>query len=174
MLGTFANPSGSNGIEPIPAQLRSKAAAKETNLTRKKQDQILHNLLERDWPELPYAMMRLTAARRPWDANRVYWRDRTVQLGDIDLDLAKTSEEGAAPTYTAVYANDELRREFTLHPSLEDEQLRWSAPGIAEVQLTTDQLAEKLLSKLVTFYASGLTSGLLPPATSSASPDPAS
>ena len=67
MLGSFANPPGSNGIEPIPGQLRSKAAAKETNLNRKKQDQILHNLLDREWSELPYAMMRITAARRPWD-----------------------------------------------------------------------------------------------------------
>jgi hypothetical protein len=125
-------------------------------------------VLERDWSELPYAMMRITAARRPWDGRRVYWRDRTVQLGDIDLNLVDTRTRDDLPSYTATYALDDLRREFTLHPSLEDNQLRWSAPGISEVNLTTDQLAEKLLSKLVTFYATGLSS---PTATSPASPD---
>ncbi len=161
MLGSFANSPGSNGIEPLHGRLRTKATAKET----KRQDQTLNKLLEREWSELPYAMMRLTAARRPWDGKAVYWRDRIVQLGDIDLDLAKRPAKNDASIYAAVYSIDELRREFILHPSLEDEQLRWSAPGIFDAQLTTEQLAEKLLAKLVTFYAAG---GLSP--TSSASP----
>jgi hypothetical protein len=66
----------------------------------------------------------------------------------------------------ATYRQDELRRDFPLQPALENDQLRWSAPGISDVQLTTEQLAEKLLSRLVTFYSGGLS----PAPTSSASP----
>lgn len=167
MLGSFANSSSSNGIEPLRSRLPSKPAAKETNT----EDQNLSQLLEREWSELPYAMMRITAAGRSWDANRLYWRDRTVQLGEIDLNLVDIRPEDGAPTYSAVYNLDELRREFILQPSLEDDLLRWSALGISDVQLTTGQLAEKLLSKLVTFYTTGLSN---PPATSSASPGPSS
>jgi hypothetical protein len=163
VLGSFVNSPVSNGHGPLGGPLRSKA--KET----KKPDQTLNNLLERDWSELPYAMMRITAARRPWDGNRVYWRDRTVQLGEIDLNLVKNPAQGDTPRYTALYTHDELRRSFALHPSLEDGQLRWSAPGVYDAaQLTTDQLAEKLLARLVTFYTTGL-SKTSP--TSPASPD---
>lgn len=151
MLEPFANSTGNNGVGPFRGQPRSKAALKT-----KKQDLQLDQLLERQWPELPYAMMRITAARRPWDGNRVYWRDRTVQLGEVDLNLARTRTRDGASSYTATYALDELRREFPLQPSLEDDQLRWSAHGISDVNLTTDQLAEKLLAKLVTFYTTGL------------------
>jgi hypothetical protein len=126
-------------------------------------------LLEREWSELPYAMMRITAARRPWDGNRVYWRDRTVQLGEIDLNLTKSRARDDASRYTAAYAREELRRSFILQPLFEGDQLLWSAPGISDATLTTDQLAEKLLSKLVIFYTAGLSDP-----TSSASPNPAS
>lgn len=164
MLGSFVNTPGGNGIGPLPPRPRSRTTAKQA----KQRDLQLTQLLEREWSELPYAMMRITAARRPWDNNRVYWRDRTVQLGEIDLSLLNTGANDHASSYTATYALDELRREFTLHPSLQDDQLRWNAPGISEVNLTTDQLAEKLLSKLVTFYTTGLS---MPPATSPASPN---
>lgn len=165
MLGSYGNSLGNNGNGQLHGRLPLKAAAKDV----KKREQPLNQLVESEWSELPYAMMRITAARRPWDGNRVYWRDRNVQLGDVDLNLVKNPAEDAAPAYTAVYGTDELRREFTLHPSLEDGQLGWTAPGICnEVQLTTDQLAEKLLSKLVTLYTTGLSRSMT---TSSASPD---
>ena len=167
MLGSFTDSPGSNGIEPLRGRLRSRPTAKET----KKQEQNFAQLIEREWSELPYAMMRISAARRPWDGKRVYWRDRIVQLGDVDLHLKKSRAADSASPYTAAYTQAELRCDFTLHPSLEEEQLRWSAPGITEVQLTTEQLAEKLLGKLVTFYASGLAK---PAATFPASPSPSS
>src|SRR6185437_6431222 len=108
--------------EAFNASPRSGAAARET----KRQQQRLRQLLVREWSELPYAMMRLTAERRPWDSNRSYSRE-------------------------------DRRHDFALHPSLEDDQLRWSAPGICDTpNLTTDQLAEKLLAKLVAFYTTGL------------------
>ncbi len=160
MLGSFGNPLGNNGNGHFPGP-PLKAAVRDA----KQQKQHLKQLIACEWSELPYAMMRITAARRPWDGNRVYWRDRIVQLGDVDLNLINRDAENVASGYTAVYAAEESNREFNLHPSLEDDQLRWTAPGISEVQLTTQQLAEKLLSKLVTFY----TTGLQPP-TSSASP----
>lgn len=152
MLGSLGSSLGNGGIRgveslcarPRPVVARNKAKSQDPN-----------HLLEHDWDELPYAMMRLTAARRPWDNNRVYWRDRTVQLGEIDLHLHRTRADNAS-SYTATYAHEELRRNFTLHPSLEDNELRWSGPGISNTTLTTNQLAEKLLSKLVTFYSTGL------------------
>jgi hypothetical protein len=165
VLEPSANSPTNNGVGPFRGRPRSKAAPKA-----KKQDQQLDQLLERQWSELPYAMMRITAARRPWDGNRVYWRDRTVQLGGVELNLARTRAQADASSYKATYALDELRRKFPLHPSLEDDQLRWSAPGISEVNLTTDQLAEKLLAKLVAFYTTGLPKS----ATSPASPGPSS
>lgn len=163
MLGSFGNSSGNNGWEPLYDPARSNAATAKL----KKHEQSFAQLLDREWSELPYAMMRLTAARRPWDANRVYWRDRIVQLGNIDLNLAKTRASDDASRYMATYRQDELRRDFPLQPSLENDQLRWSAPGISDVHLTTEQLAEKLLSRLVTFYSGGLS----PAPTSSASPN---
>lgn len=165
MLGSYGNSLGNNGNGPLRGRLPLRATARDA----KKREQQLIQLLEHEWPELPYAMMRITAARRPWDGNRVYWRDDVVQLGDVDLNLIKTRAGDAAPSYMAAYGADELRREFTLHPSLEDDQLRWTASGISDVQLTTQQLAEKLLSKLVTLYTTGLQSP-----TSSALPNPVS
>lgn len=161
MLGSFSNSPGSNGLEALYGRARSTAAPAEL----KKQS--FAQLLEQEWSELPYAMMRLTAARRPWDTNRVYWRDRNVQLGEVDLNLTKTPAADDTSEYTASYRQDELRRDFALQPSLEDDQLLWTAPGISNVQLTTAQLAERLLGKLVTFY----TGGLSPAPTSSASPN---
>ena len=164
MLGPIGNPLGNNGIRHLNGYPSLKAAGR----VAKKQEQQPNQLLEHNWSELPYAMMRITAARRPWDGNRVYWRDRTVQLGEIDLSLVKNHAQGDTPRYTALYAHDELRRSFALYPSLEDGQLRWSAAGVCDAaQLTTDQLAEKLLARLVTFY----TTGLSKPSTSPASPD---
>ena len=162
MLGSFDNSFRNNGFAVPPGRLPSRAATATPKHER------LTQVLDHEWSELPYAMMRLTAGRRPWDTNRVYWRDRTVQLGEIDLVLVKTRAQDQRPGYKAVYSLDELRREFTLSPSLNAKQLRWHAPGISDVKLSTDQLAEKLLSKLVTFYSVGLLSGTT---TSSASPN---
>jgi hypothetical protein len=172
VLGSFAN-SRDNASEPLRRRAHPRAEARDAD----KREQQLNQFIEDEWSELPYAMMRLTAARRPWDGKRVYWRDQNVQLGDIDLNLLKTRAEDDPPTYTAVYTQAqtqvqtqaELRRDFTLHPSLEADQLRWSAPEICDAQLTTAQLAEKLLARLVTFYTTGLTAS-----TSRGSPDPAS
>ena len=165
MLGSVNNSFGDSAFQNLPSRSPSRAARD----LKRKQEQSFNQLLERDWSELPYAMMRITAARRPWDGNRVYWRDRTVQLGEIDLNLTKSRARDDASRYTAIYAREELRRSFTLQPLFEDDQLRWSAAGISDVTLTTDQLAEKLLSKLVTFYTVGLRDPI-----SSASPNPAS
>jgi hypothetical protein len=163
VLGSFGNSLGNNGNAPLHGHPNFKAATKDT-----KKQQTPGQRIECEWSELPYAMMRITAARRPWDGNRVYWRDRNVQLGEVDLNLVKSKAGGDVPTYKAAYGTDEFRREFALHPSLEDDQLRWTAPGISDVQLTTPQLAEKLLSKLVTFYTTGLPN---PATTSPASPN---
>ena len=135
MLGSFGNSLGNGrvgGVESLYGSPRPEAARKKA----KSQD--LNHLLERDWDEMPYTMMRITAARRPWDNNRVYWRDRTVQLGGIDLNLSGTCDD-KAPCYIATYTHEQLRRDFTLHPSLEDDQLLWSAPGISDTTLTTDR-----------------------------------
>ena len=72
-----------------------KAAVRDA----KQQKQHLKQLIECEWSELPYAMMRITAARRPWDGNRVYWRDRIVQLGDVDLNLINRDAENVTPSY---------------------------------------------------------------------------
>ena len=150
MLGSFGNTFGNSGMDAFGGHPHSQVPSKKAKKPRPDQ------LLEREWAELPYAMMRVTAARRPWDANRVYWRDRNVQLGEIGLHLHKTRAKGDASGHTATYSREDLRRDFFLHPSLGGEQLYWSAPGISDAQLTTDQLAEKLLSRLVTFYTGGL------------------
>lgn len=163
MLGSFNNSVGNNGLGNLPARSPSRAGRD----SKKKQEQAFNQLLEREWSELPYAMMRISAARRPWDNHRVYWRDRNVQLGEIDLNLTRSRTSNGTSPYTATYAHEELRRDFSLQPSLEDDQILWTVPGISDVTLTTDQLAEKLLSKLVTFYTTGLSA----PVTSSASPD---
>lgn len=168
MLGSFGNSLSNNGIESVRGRPPFKAAVRDAKKLRHQFNQ----LLEAEWSELPYAMMRITAARRPWDGNRVYWRDHNVQLGDVDLNLIKTRAEDVATTYAASYGHEEFRREFALHPSLEDDQLSWTAPGICNgEQLTTQQLAERLLSRLVTFYSTGLFTSMT---ISPASPGPAS
>ena len=171
VLGSFGNPRGSNegntGFGHLNGRPSPKAAAEDAKKRELRPDQ----LIDHEWSELPYTMMRVTAARRPWDGNRVYWRDRTVQLGEIDLNLAKLPPHADRLGYTAIYSLDDLRREFTLHPEFEDDQLRWSAPGISAATLTTDELAERLLGKLVTLYTTGLSK---PSPTSPASPGPSS
>jgi len=163
VLGSFNNSLTRAGIETLPSRPYSRAAAKGA----KKQAQAPDQLIDLEWSELPYTMMRLTAARRPWDNKRIYWRDRTVQLGDIELKLIRHAGRNQESGYKAVYSLDDLHRDFTLQPVLEGDGLRWSAPGISDLPLTADQLAETLLSKLVTFYTVGILSG----ATLSASPN---
>jgi hypothetical protein len=114
-------------------------------------------LISREWNDLPYAMMSLTAAGRSWDGNRLYWRDQNVQLGEVDLNLIKTHPEDDSISYKASYGTEEFRRDFPLQPSMKHDQLLWSAPGICDTaKLSSAQLAEKLLSKLVTFYTCGM------------------
>jgi hypothetical protein len=164
VLGSFDNSIFDRSLNTAGLEVlrrpRSRTLAKETQKPTPDQ------LLEHEWSELPYAMMRISAARRHWDGKHVYWRDRTVQLGDIDLKLTRTASRDGATSYTATYSLEDRRRHFTLQPLLEDGGPRWSAPELSDVKLTTTQLGEKLLAKLVTFYATGL----LPVATSSASP----
>lgn len=158
MLGSFDNSTLDNslntpGLDALSRRPRTRSLAKEA----RKQPLTPAQLLDHEWSELPYAMMRIGAARRRWDGKHVYWRDRTVQLGDIDLNLTRHAPHNGEPNYAATYTLDDLRRHFTLHPSLEVDGPRWSAPEFADTMLTTPQLAEKLLGKLVTFYAQGLT-----------------
>lgn len=146
MLGSLQNSRPDPALDYLNAPPASRAAAKQPN----KLDRAL--LIRREWAELPYAMMRLTATRMSWDHRHLYWRDETVHLGEIKLTLAKKR----APGYVAIYSLEDQRRDFALSPSFEDDQLRWSAPGVSDhAQLTTQQLAEKLLSKLISFYTQG-------------------
>lgn len=179
MLG-YLDDSRRNRIGPLNRQTHPGAAAYPDAASypvtaaslATKAGRPLNALAVHEWNELPYVMMRLTPAKRRWDGKPLYWQDRTLQLGDIDLDLTKTWLTERAPAYVVTFKVNEIRRavtpqpspraeqtcrEFTLCPSFEDDHLRWSSPGITDaLKLTTDQLAEKLLSKLVTFYARGL------------------
>jgi len=153
VLGSFDNSPRHPAIDYLNVPPLSRAAAKPI----KKQDLDLLESARRDWAELPYAMMRLTANRMRWDDKHLYWRDRTVQLGELDLTLKKHRSDHQAPVYAAVYRLEESRRDFAVYPSIEDGQLYWSTPGLCETaKLTTPQLAENLLGKLVIFYTQGL------------------
>lgn len=135
-------------------------------------DSCLYRMALRDWTELPYAMMLLTERFPSADGTRPYWRDQSVSLGDFELSMTRNLAEDDVPTYTATYAKDGLHRDFTLVPFYNGQQLWWSASDICKgAKLTTQQLAEKLLAKLVTFHARSLSKAT---ATSSASPDPSS
>ena len=133
MLGSFDNSLGSTRSEADPVRSATAASTQEPLPGKQRgSNSACDQLLVREWSELPYAMMRLTAARRPWDGNRFYWRDRNVQLGDDRSAVWQRvrATDTTRPPYTATYAREDLRRDFALHPSLEDDQLRWSAPGI--------------------------------------------
>ena len=164
-MGFFDNSLGDTQIGPsgLPHPSAKRSIPSE---------HALQALAAREWNELPYTMMRLTPARRRSDEKPLFWQDRTLQLGDIDLDLRKTAPNDSSPTYVATFRINKPRRavtphpspkapqthrEFTLYPSLQDDQLRWTSPGISDsLMLTSEQLAEKLLSKLVSFYTRGL------------------
>jgi len=153
VLGSFDNLPHNPAIEFPNGLPLSQVARKNPT----KQIQSLDDLAKQDWAELPYAMMRLTANRMRWDDKHLYWRDRTVQLGELDLTLKKHRSDHQAPVYAAVYRLEESRRDFAVYPSIEDGQLYWSTPGLCETaKLTTPQLAENLLGKLVIFYTQGL------------------
>jgi len=135
-------------------------------------DQESIKLADRAWKELPYAMMRITAANKGCAGTHLYWQDQTLELGDIDLNLASSPINEHARAYAVTYSVNEprrtltrhaspkpreLRRTFIVHPSLEGGEIRWTAPGLSAVSnLNTHQLAEKLVSELVTFYSQGL------------------
>ena len=103
--------------------------------------------------------MRITAAAGSKEKKRFYWRDHCVQRGDVELNAVRNPSEDGFSTYTAIYsAEDHSRKDFhrdllvPLYPSLEGQHLRWSAPSICErSNLTSNELAEVLLAKLVTF-----------------------
>lgn len=167
MLGFLDHSLNDAHIGP-PVQSHPRATAKRAI----EPGQNLNALVEHEWAELPYTMMRLTPSRSRWDAKPFYWQDRTLQLGDIDLNLTKTRVNDSSPNYLATFRINEARRavtphpspkarlthrEFTLHPVLQGGQLRWSSAGIGDsLKLNNDQLAESLLSKLATFYTRGL------------------
>jgi len=153
VLGSFDNLPHNHAIESLNRLPLSQVARNKPT----KQNQNLSDLARQDWAELPYAMMRLTANSMRWDDKHLYWRDRIVQLGEIDLTLKRHRSDHQAPHFAAVYRLEESRRDFELYPSIEDGQLRWTTPGLCDTaKLTTPQLAEKLLGKLVNFYTQGL------------------
>jgi hypothetical protein len=171
MQGSVDSSLRSPEIGTLPHSL-SKAPGKRP----KSYQQYLNDLAEREWAELPFAMMRLTAARRPWDGKRLYWRDLDLFLDEVGLNLCQIHTAGESPKYSATYHCTKAKHGFTFSPSLDRDQLRWTAagaPGAAPDAplLTSAQLAEKLLSKLITFYT---TSTPKPSATSPASPNPSS
>lgn len=140
--------------------LESIFSYREREPARVKAFQPLSRQVEEEWPRLPYAMMQVTAAARPRDGRRFYWRDQSVQWGDIELNLFRRRTKDT-PTYTAIYSRGDYsqrnsRNNFLvpLHPSLEDEQLRWNAPSICDsTNLTSRELVEVLLAKLVSLGA---------------------
>src|ERR1700756_3456506 len=94
--------------------------------------QRLNGLIEQEWPELFYTMMRITAAAGSREKKRFYWRDHCVQRGDVELNPVRNPSEDGFSTYTAIYsAEDHSGRDFhrdllvPLYPSLEGQQLRW-------------------------------------------------
>jgi hypothetical protein len=157
MLGLFGDRLESRGVEGIYCCPEREDAP--TNVLKP-----LNQLLEQEWAELPYTMMRIAGATRSQGGKRFYWRDQCVQCGDIELDLIRSQSEGATFTYTAIYSREgnslnDHRRDLLvpLQPSLEGNQLRWSAPGICDTaDLTSEELAEVLLAKLTTFSANEL------------------
>jgi hypothetical protein len=152
VLGSFGNSLPNSAIASLNRRPFSESATPDAKKPRSPREQV-----RQEWAQLPFVMMRLTASRMSWDQKRLYWRDRDVQLGDIELTLARGRAEDRAPTHAATYRHGDLRREFAIHPSLEDNGVRWTAPGISDTaNLSTEQLAEKLLGKLVTFYTHGL------------------
>jgi len=167
VLGYFDS-SRHQGIGPIHPQPYTAVPAKPAASRARH----LNAAAAREWNELPYAMMRLTPARRRWDDKPLFWQDQTLQLGDIDLDLTRIWLNDRSASYIATFRINETRRavtshpspkanqthrEFALHPSLEDDQLRWTSSDVCDsLKLNIDQLAEKLLSKLMTFYNRGL------------------
>ena len=157
MLGSFGNSLATPGLEsPHRSNAATRSAAKPQQRPNKKHDRLFAHLLEREWDELPYTMMQITAARSPRYGKRFYWRDQSVQLGEIDLTLTNIRTNNKASTYKATYRFDELRRDITLRPSLENAELRWSVPDLIDAKLTTAELAEQLLAQLATFHTAGL------------------
>jgi hypothetical protein len=172
MQGSVDSSLRSPEVETLPHPL-PKAAGKRA----KSYQQYLNDLAEREWAELPFAMMRLTAASRPWDGKRLYWRDLDLFLDEVGLNLCQIPSADASPKYSATYHCSKAhcakaKHGFTFSPSLDRDQLHWTAVGASDApRLTTAQLAEKLLSKLITFYTTGSPK---PAATSPASPNPSS
>jgi hypothetical protein len=107
-------------------------------------------------------MMRITAAARSRDGKRFHWRDHCVERGGFELNLIMSRTEDGLSNYTAIYSREEFSRKdlrcdllVPLDPSVKNHQLRWSASGICDTAtLTSEELAEVLLAKLVTLNTS--------------------
>lgn len=146
VFGFVGDPLGNAGVEGTCCCCKATPGKTQRQLDR---------LIEQEWLELPYTMMRLTADTREWRRLRVYWRDRCVQVGNIELNLIRSRSDDGSATYTAVYSRDShsldcLRRDLLvpLHPSLEDHQLRWNTPTLCDPEnWTSEELAEALLAK---------------------------
>ena len=140
---------GSEGVEGVLRHPRGKAAAR-------KKRQRLDRLTEQEWAELPYIMMRITTAIRTQNGKRFYWRDQSVQCGEIELNLNRSDSEDGTFVYTAIYSREDDSRKDSRHdflvplqPLLEDHQLRWAAPALCgTTKLTAEELAQVLVAQL--------------------------
>jgi hypothetical protein len=164
LIGSLVAPSSSSRSETFSQPADSSFGIQLETI----RDLHLRKAAQRAWADLPYTMMGLTEACRAALGPRPYWRDQKVQLGEIELSLLSIVAVDGASTYRATYTRDGCRRTYTLRPSFEGNELCWSAPDLSNgVRLTTQQLAAKLLRKLVRFYVRSLSA---PVPTSSASP----
>jgi hypothetical protein len=112
---------------------------------------VLNRLAQHAWDELPYEMMRLTA-RESARHHHFYWRDQVLYLNDAQLSFATFQKRGQGPSYSAFFRSGPLKEDLASSPTLEGTELRWITPGLSDSQpVTSQQLAAKLLNKLVNF-----------------------
>jgi hypothetical protein len=115
-------------------------------------DQVLNSLAEHAWDDLPYQIMRLTARESTTPRQRFYWRDRVLYLNEAQLSFVTSQKPGQPPSYRVSFRSGQLKEDLAISPTLEGTELRWIAPALSDSQhLTSQQLAAKLLSKLITF-----------------------
>ena len=164
-MASFENPLSGSKSESTGCNQNSQHSEKQ----RRTIDRRSIELADREWNELPYAMMQITATSDVGAKTHLFWQDQTLELGDIDLNLARSSINEDDPTYTVTYSVNELRRAligrpspepselhrtFTVHPSFQNGEIRWTAPGLSKPSnLSTRQLAEKLVNELLTRYS---------------------
>lgn len=136
---------------------KAKAAAKAKDDAEQDKRSKVQALVKVEWPTLMPTMRSITAGKKLGNQGFFEYGGNGMMLGGSVVSLAEGRKEHTHDHhYTAKFRASEYvsqETEVSLTPNLVGDKLQWTANGI-KGQLSTEQLADELVMKLVAVYKS--------------------